>query len=430
MQAWVVGELSSFSRPGSGHWYFTLKDAKCQVRCAMFKGFNQRIRGIPKEGDQVRIRGKVSLYENRGDYQIIAEHIEPAGLGVLQQAFEELKYKLQTEGLFDPARKKPVPTLPRHIGVVTSSTGAAIHDILTVLERRFPSIPVTVYPTVVQGAAAAGEIVVAIRRAEQHGRADVLIIGRGGGSLEDLWCFNDEAVARAIANCPLPTVSAVGHEVDFTIADFVADFRAPTPSAAAEKLSPDQHDWLRHLEGQQARLAQSLQTTLRRLENQLGHLGARLRDPRRELMEKAQRLDELDSRLVTVTQNRLSRERVRLDHLRNRLAMQSPGRQLGLNQTRLGQVSDQLFSSMERLLLRKSERLGHLGQSLNVVSPLATLDRGYAIVQTSSQPVIRNAAELKPGDTLTARLSRGSVEATVVRIHVGSTDLSPTQNRD
>lgn len=430
LQAWVVGELSSFSRPGSGHWYFTLKDAKCQVRCAMFKGFNQRIREIPKEGDQVRIRGKVSLYENRGDYQIIVEHMEPAGLGALQQAFEELKYKLQTEGLFEAARKKPVPALPRHIGVVTSPTGAAIHDILTVLARRFPSIPITVYPTVVQGASAAAEIVAAIHRAERHGRADVLIIGRGGGSLEDLWCFNDESVARTIANCPLPTVSAVGHEVDFTIADFVADLRAPTPSAAAEKLSPDQHDWLRHLEGQQARMVQSLQTTLRRLSNQLGHLGARLRDPRRELMEKAQRLDELDSRLITVTRSRLSHEQTRIEHLGNRLAMQSPARQLGLNQTRLSQVSEQLRSNMERLLVRKSERLSHLGQSLNVVSPLATLDRGYAIVQTENQPVIRDAADLKPGDTLTAQLARGSVEATVTRIHDRSIDLPAVRDPD
>jgi exodeoxyribonuclease VII large subunit len=307
--------------------------------------------------------------------------------------------------------------------VVTSPTGAAIHDILTVLARRFPSIPVTVYPTVVQGASAAVEIVAAIHRAERHGQADVLIIGRGGGSLEDLWCFNDESVARAIANCPLPTVSAVGHEVDFTIADFVADFRAPTPSAAAEKLSPDQHDWLRHLEGQQARMVQSLQTTLRRLGNQLGHLGARLRDPRRELMEKAQRLDELDSRLITVIRGRLSREQTRIEHLDNRLAMQSPARQLDLNQTSLNQVSELLRSSMERLLVRKSEKLGHLGQSLNVVSPLATLDRGYAIVQTPNQQVIREAADLKPGDILTARLARGTVEATVTRSHDRSIDL-------
>ncbi|HBM51322.1 MAG TPA: exodeoxyribonuclease VII large subunit, partial [Marinobacter sp.] len=297
MQVWVEGELSSFSRPSSGHWYFSLKDQKCQIRCAMFRGANQRIRTLPKEGDQIRIRGKVTLYENRGDFQIIVEHLEPAGLGPLQQAFEALKMKLQAEGLFDPARKKPLPVTPRHIGVVTSPTGAAIHDILTVLARRCPAIPVTLYPTAVQGQAATADIVNAIDRAQRHGVADVLIIGRGGGSLEDLWCFNEEAVARAIAGCSIPTVSAVGHEVDVTIADFVADLRAPTPSAAAEKISPDQSQWLRRLAEQQLRLGQSARRLLLRLDQQLGHLAARLRDPRRELQDKAQRMDELDMRL-------------------------------------------------------------------------------------------------------------------------------------
>ncbi|MFW5824439.1 MAG: exodeoxyribonuclease VII large subunit, partial [Marinobacter sp.] len=240
MQVWVEGELSSLSRPSSGHWYFSLKDQRAQVRCAMFRGFNQRVRPLPKEGDQVRIRGRVSLYESRGDFQIIVEHMEPAGLGALQQAFDALKARLQAEGLFAPERKKPLPAMPRHIGVVTSPTGAAIHDILIVLGRRCPGIPVTLYPTPVQGQTATASIVAAIQRAVRHGQADVLIIGRGGGSLEDLWCFNEEAVARAIAACPIPTVSAVGHEVDVTIADFVADLRAPTPSAAAEKISPDQ----------------------------------------------------------------------------------------------------------------------------------------------------------------------------------------------
>ncbi|WP_166265930.1 exodeoxyribonuclease VII large subunit [Marinobacter caseinilyticus] len=417
MQAWVVGELSSFSRPGSGHWYFTLKDAKCQVRCAMFRSFNQRIRTLPKEGDQVRIRGKVSLYENRGDYQIIAEHIEPAGAGALQQAFDELKQKLQSEGLFDQARKKPIPDVPRHIGVVTSPTGAAIHDIVTVLARRFPAIPITLYPTAVQGAAASADIVAAIELAQRHGKADVLIIGRGGGSLEDLWCFNDEKVARAIANCRLPTVSAVGHEVDFTIADFVADFRAPTPSAAAESLSPDQLDWLRQLNRQELRLKQSMQAVIRKLSVQLEHLGARLRDPRRELMEKAQRLDELELRLRAGIQQRLTRERTRTENLENRLAMQSPARQLGVYAHNLAQTSERLHTGMQRQLTRHQERLSHLSQTLHVVSPLATLGRGYAIVQTEHQAVVRNAADLKPGDTLTARLANGTVDASVIRTH-------------
>ncbi|WP_166255288.1 exodeoxyribonuclease VII large subunit [Marinobacter salicampi] len=417
MQAWVEGELSSFSRPGSGHWYFTLKDSKCQVRCAMFKGFNQRIRPVPKEGDQVRIRGKVSLYENRGDYQIIAEHIEPAGLGALQQAFEELKLKLQHEGLFEQARKKPIPTLPRHIGVITSPTGAAIHDILSVLARRFPAIGVTVYPAVVQGQAGSGEIISAIRAAERHGKADVLIIGRGGGSLEDLWCFNDEQVVRAIAGCALPTVSAVGHEVDFTIADFVADTRAPTPSAAAETLSPDQLDWLRLLAQHEKRLMGGFQAVWSRLATRLEHLSTRLRDPRRELLEKAQRLDELDLRLQAVMGGRLTREVTRVENARSRLLAQTPARQLIRSQSQLEQLSARLHQSIQRLLVQRRERLTYTGQSLHVVSPLATLGRGYAIVGADQVPVVRSASELKPGDAITARLAEGSIDATVTATH-------------
>lgn len=427
MQAWVEGELSSFSRPASGHWYFTLKDAKCQVRCAMFKGFNQRIRPLPKEGDLVRIRGKVSLYENRGDFQIIAEHMEPAGAGALQQAFEVLKNRLQQEGLFDPARKKPIPTLPRHIGVVTSPTGAAIHDILTVLARRFPAIGVTVYPTVVQGQSAAADIVRAIGTAQRHGKADVLIIGRGGGSLEDLWCFNDETVARAIAACTLPTVSAVGHEVDFTIADFVADLRAPTPSAAAEKLSPDQRDWLRLLASQQDRLLNAFNGTRRRLATRLDHLAARLRDPRRQLQDKAQRLDELDLRLQAAISGRLERQATRLAHAHSRLASQSPVRRLALADQQVGQLSQRLDRAMWQLLGHKRERMAHAGQALHLVSPLSILSRGYAIVSTPDQAVVRRASDLAVGDPIAARLGSGSVEATVTRVRPDTP--SPSDSR-
>lgn len=419
MQVWVEGELSSFSRPSSGHWYFTLKDNKCQVRCAMFRGFNQRIRPLPKEGDQVRIRGKVSLYENRGDFQILVEHIEPAGLGALQQAFEELKQKLQLEGLFDPARKKPLPATPRHIGVVTSPTGAAIHDILTVLARRCPAIPVTLYPTSVQGQAATADIIAAINLAQRHGVADVLIIGRGGGSLEDLWCFNEEAVARAIAACRIPTVSAVGHEVDVTIADFVADLRAPTPSAGAEKISPDQHDWLRRLDDRTLRLASAARRTLKRMETQLDHLVARLRDPRRELLEKAQRMDELEMRLGKAVAQRLERDRVRTDHLDKRLAMQSPVRQLELAKLALAQLKERLQKAISVLMAHRRERLDYTGQSLHLVSPLATLGRGYAIVQDEKGRIIRQATELHSGNTITARLARGTVDATVTAINPG-----------
>ncbi|MEQ5814888.1 exodeoxyribonuclease VII large subunit [Marinobacter sp. NFXS11] len=416
MQVWVEGELSGFSRPSSGHWYFSLKDRKCQVRCAMFRGMNQRIRTPPKEGDQVRIRGKVTLYENRGDFQIIVEHVEPAGLGALQQAFEELKRRLLAEGLFEPARKKPLPSLPRHIGVVTSPTGAAIHDILTVLARRCPAIPVTLYPTAVQGKAATADIVRAIEAAQNHGVADVLIIGRGGGSLEDLWCFNEEAVARAIAACRIPTVSAVGHEVDVTIADFVADLRAPTPSAAAEKISPDQSDWLKQLRDREFRLSNAMGLALKRLGTQLGHLSARLRDPRRELLEKAQRMDELEMRLRKAIRQRLTTVGVRNDHLRQRLVMQSPHRQLSDSQDALRRVSERVVSVMQQDLKQRRDNLEHAAQTLNVVSPLATLGRGYSIVRDNNGNILRDASNVNPGDTISARVARGEMTAKVTSV--------------
>jgi len=420
MQVWVEGELSGFSRPSSGHWYFSLKDQKCQIRCAMFRGANQRIRTLPREGDQIRIRGKVTLYENRGDFQIIVEHLEPAGLGALQQAFEALKARLQSEGLFDPARKKPIPATPRHIGVITSPTGAAIHDILTVLKRRCPAIPITLYPTAVQGQAATADIVQAIDRAQRHGLADVLIIGRGGGSLEDLWCFNEEAVARAIAACAIPTVSAVGHEVDVTIADFVADLRAPTPSAAAEKISPDQQDWLRRLAEQQGRLGQSARRLLQRLDNQLGHLSARLRDPRRELLEKAQRMDELELRLNKVIRGRLDQQKQKTDYLLQRMSAQSPRRTLKTASEQTQQLEERLTLAARHLLRQKDERLQHIAQTLHVVSPLATLGRGYAIVRDDQGRIVRKAGDLETGDQITARLGRGSVSAQVTEINSSS----------
>jgi exodeoxyribonuclease VII large subunit len=416
MQVWVEGELSGFSRPSSGHWYFSLKDRKCQVRCAMFRGANQRIRTLPREGDQVRIRGKVTVYENRGDFQIICEHLEPAGLGALQQAFEQLREKLRQEGLFDNERKKPIPGMPRHIGIVTSPTGAAIHDILTVLGRRCPGIPVTLYPTAVQGEAATASIVRAIELAQAHGKADVLIIGRGGGSLEDLWCFNEEAVARAIAGCTIPTVSAVGHEVDVTIADFVADLRAPTPSAAAEKISPDQSVWHRQLVEQQLRLNAAMRRLLRITGTRLGDLAARLRDPRRELQEKAQRLDDMEQRLAGAFNRRLQRDATRVSHLQQRLTMQSPGRTLAQADSNVTQLGERLVKAMQLSLRQRREQLEHSAQTLNVVSPLATLGRGYAIVHRQDGSIARRASDLGPGEAITARLAEGTIEADVTAI--------------
>lgn len=424
MQVWVEGELSSLSRPSSGHWYFSLKDQRAQVRCAMFRGFNQRLRELPKEGDQIRIRGKVSLYENRGDYQIIVEHLEPAGLGALQQAFEALKARLQAEGLFAAERKKPVPDMPRHIGVVTSPTGAAIHDILTVLGRRCPGIPVTLYPTAVQGQAATASIVDAINRAARHNQADVLIIGRGGGSLEDLWCFNEEAVARAIADCPIATVSAVGHEVDVTIADFVADLRAPTPSAAAEKISPDQTVWLTRLDETWQRLAGAASRQLRQQETRLAQLAARLRDPRRQLQEKAQRLDEVELRFRHAIGQRLARERNHSNHLEQRLLAHRPSKQISEQARRVDQLAERLHTNLTRRLEGGHHRLETAARTLNAVSPLATLGRGYAIVSSDHQTVVRDPASLAPGDRIRAKLAKGMVDATVSAVHPTSDQTS------
>jgi exodeoxyribonuclease VII large subunit len=380
----------------------------------MFRSANQRVRPAPKEGELVRIRGKVTLYENRGDFQIIVEHLEPAGAGALQQAFEALKLKLFNEGLFGTERKKPIPVLPRRIGVVTSPTGAAIHDILTVLARRCPGIPVTLYPTAVQGQAATADIVAAIGQAVVHNRADVLIIGRGGGSLEDLWCFNEEAVARAIAACPIATVSAVGHEVDTTIADYVADLRAPTPSAAAEKVSPDQNIWLHQLQASSERLQAAMGRQHTTLENRLLQLSTRLKDPRRSLQEKAQRLDGLDLRLSRAMAQITQRLRVRTDHLQQRLAMQSPNRQLASARERVLWATTGFNLAVQQALKSRREQLDYAAQTLNLVSPLATLGRGYAIVKNDQGKIVRRAGQLEAGQTLSARVANGTVHAQVI----------------
>jgi exodeoxyribonuclease VII large subunit len=369
---WVEGEISNFARPASGHWYFTLKDAGAQVRCAMFRGANQRVRVVPRDGMLVLARARVSLYEARGDYQLIAEHLEEAGEGALRRRFEELKARLQAEGLFDAGLKRPLPTLPRRIGVITSPTGAAIRDILHVLRRRFPAIPVLIYPVPVQGAGAAREIAAALARAGSGGEVDVVLLARGGGSLEDLWSFNEEIVARAIRAAPVPVVSGIGHEIDFTIADFAADVRAPTPSAAAELVVPDRSEWLRSLAAASQRLQAAARRRLARARERLGWLGGRLArvHPRERLAMRAQRLDDLEARL---------------------------GR------------------AFERHLTSARTRLTTAVRTLNAVSPLATLERGYSIVLTADGQLVRAAGAVKAGDAVEARTARGTIHATVTR---------------
>ncbi len=340
---WVEGEISNFARPASGHWYLTLKDDQAQVRCAMFRNTNQRVGFKPANGTQVLIRCRAGLYEGRGEYQLVIEHMEEAGFGALQRQFEQLKQQLTAEGLFDNQHKKPMPESVRHIGVITSATGAAVKDILSVLNRRFPAIKISIFPTAVQGAPAAAQIVDAISNANRHGQCDALIVGRGGGSLEDLWPFNEEIVARAIFASEIPIVSAVGHEVDFTIADFVADLRAPTPSAAAELLSPDGEDMLNQFEGFEILLGEAMVRKIRQLEQRTDYLQKRLQHPGRKLQEQAQHLDHLDIRLRRAIAGNMQQQASRMNSLQDKLVRQSPRQALdsaAAAHHRLGETDD------------------------------------------------------------------------------------------
>ena len=326
---WVEGEISNFARPASGHWYLTLKDDQAQVRCAMFRNSNQRVGFKPANGTQVLVRCRAGLYEGRGEYQLVIEHMEEAGFGALQRQFEQLKQQLSDEGLFDNQHKKPMPDSVSHIGVITSATGAAVKDVLSVLGRRFPSIKVSIFPTAVQGEQAAKQIVEAIGNANQLGQCDALIVGRGGGSLEDLWPFNEEVVARAIFVSAIPIVSAVGHEVDFTIADFVADLRAPTPSAAAELLSPDGEDILNQFEGFEILLTEAMGRKIQQLGQRADYLKKRLRHPGHKLQEQSQHLDHLDIRLRRAINSRLEQRRERMNRVQSQLARVHSGEAIG-----------------------------------------------------------------------------------------------------
>ncbi len=416
---WVEGELSNVTRPSSGHLYFTLKDSQAQVRGAMFRSRNQLLRFRPAEGMQVLVRAKVSLYEARGDYQLIAESMQEAGDGVLQRAFEALKRKLELEGLFDPAWKKPLPVLPRRIGVITSPTGAAIRDVLSVLRRRFPAIPVLIYPVPVQGKDAGRAIAAMLHKANQRNECDVLLLTRGGGSLEDLWSFNEESVARAIHACSIPVVCAVGHEVDYTIADFVADRRAPTPSAAAELLSPDQQDWLAQLRGLEARLQRHQQQQLQGLRQRLRWLEQRLRlrHPGQLLRQQAQRLDDLELRSRLALRSRLRSLQAALDASLARLRENTPTHRLDRLELRRGALAQRLDNAMRQRLLEARRRLVQAGKALDTVSPLATLERGYAIVSRAGErTILRSASVVTPGEQIESRLAEGTLLCTVDKI--------------
>ena len=412
---WLEAEISNLARPSSGHWYLSLKDANAQVRCCMFRQRNMLCTFAVKDGQKVLVRARLGLYEARGEYQLVIEHMEDAGLGALQRQFEQLSARLLAEGLFAAERKRQLPKLPMRIGVITSPTGAAIRDILHVLARRFAAVPVLIYPVAVQGAAAAAEVCAAIATAGRRAECDVLILARGGGSLEDLWAFNQETLARAIVASSIPIITGIGHEIDFTIADFCADVRAPTPSAAAEMVVPDGEEWLASLRRIGSRLQRALLRSMESRAQRLRWLAGRaaLVSPSARLAQQAQRLDELEQRLSRSVGRLLAERRSALAELRSNLWQVSPIARVQGAAARHKLLLARLRASMLNYLRHSRERLAPLERTLNAVSPLATLQRGYAIVVAADGRILRNAADAAPGSIIEARLALGSVRAKV-----------------
>jgi exodeoxyribonuclease VII large subunit len=408
---WVEGEVSNFMRAASGHWYFSLKDANAQVRCVMFRGRNQFAGFTPANGDHVEIRALPSLYEARGEFQLGAESIRRAGAGRLYETFLKLKAKLEAEGVFDPARKRALPRFPRRLGIVTSPQAAALHDVLTALARRMPGLPVILYPTSVQGTGAGAQIAAAIRTAGARAECDVLLVCRGGGSLEDLWAFNDEAVARAIAASPMPVVSGVGHETDFTLADFAADLRAPTPTAAAELASPVRLELLgqleRHARQLQHHLDRKHHTELQRLD----YLARRLVHPAEQLQRRHDQLRQTGQRLQSAAHARITREQFGLQALGQRLV--SPLHAVRRDQQRLDGLGTRARHAAHSGLMQRRLTLSRLASSLVHLNPDSVLSRGYSMVQLESGAIVQDAAALDAGDRINIRFHRGQVRATV-----------------
>lgn len=457
---WVEGEISNLAMPGSGHVYFTLKDEAAQVRCAMFRNRNRNLRFTPENGQQVLLRVRVTIYENRGEFQLIVEHMEEAGSGALQRAYEALKDRLGKAGLFDAVHKKTLPVMPATLGIISSPDGAAVHDILSVIRRRFPAVDIIIYPVPVQGESAPAAIQDAISVALTRAECDVLIIGRGGGSLEDLWSFNDERVAQAIFDCPIPVISAVGHEIDFSIADFVADVRAPTPSAAAELAVPDANALLETLQNKHQRLQRTLMHQLhgarrhvhflqqrlprpdrfirlqktqhqrqlqqlhsalrRRLENQqqkVDYLSARLKHPSEQIVTNKRLVTALNQRLSQAHRARLNQHYVQLDNLRRRFYAQTPVSLIRQQQTHTAQLGQQLHQRMQQRLQLARRQLEQQTRTLSAVSPLNTLQRGYSITTRKQGELIREASQVRPGDAVEIRLQQGRLLCDVRETH-------------
>ena len=413
---WLSGEISNLTIAVSGHWYFTLKDHSAQIKCAMFRGNNSRAGFTPKHGQQVLVRAKLSLYEARGDYQLIVETMAPEGDGLLKQQFEELKCQLAAQGLFSESLKKPLPEIIKRVGIITSSTGAALHDILSVLQRRDPRLQVIIYPSQVQGQGSALSVASQIALANARHECDVLIVGRGGGSLEDLWCFNEPEVAYAIHHSQLPVISAVGHEIDVTISDFVADVRAATPSAAAELVSQHKTFVSTQLTTLVNRLKQSMLNTMQHKTHQQSVLKQTLlqHDPKHKLQQQAQHLDELSLRLQYAMQQKMQLQNNLTTQLKNRLQQASPGHHINIELQKQQQLSRQLTQAMAAKLTHSEQNLHHQIQQLNAFSPLATLARGYAIVKDESGKVSTDPATLKVGETIQVTLDKGQLNAKVI----------------
>jgi exodeoxyribonuclease VII large subunit len=412
---WVEGELGNVTRPASGHLYFTLKDARAQVRCAMFKPKSQWLRFVPREGLRVLARGRLTLYEARGDYQLVIDHLEEAGEGALRRAFEALKAKLAAEGLFDQGRKRALPAHPRRLAVITSPSGAAVRDVLSVLGRRFPLLEVDILPVQVQGEAAPAQIVSMRRRAADSDRYDVILVTRGGGSLEDLWAFNDEQLARAIAASPVPVVSAVGHETDFTLADFAADLRAPTPSVAAELLVPDARDLSTRLRTLDRRVQELQRHHLRQAMQRADRAALRLNAlrPQARLALIRRRQEDAMRRLQALWREQTEQRRARLRHAAAILRAAQPQRRLAQLQARLEALRVRPQAAVARQLQREALKLRGLARSLEAVSPLATVARGYAIVTRADGALVRSVDQVAPGDAVQARLADGELKLRV-----------------
>jgi exodeoxyribonuclease VII large subunit len=411
---WVQGEISNFKAHTSGHHYFSLKDSKSQISAVMFRGHNSRLKFRPTDGLEVIVRGRVSVYEPRGSYQIVCEMMEPVGAGALQKAFEQLKEKLKKEGLFDQLRKRPIPALPRHIAIVTSPTGAAIRDMLNVLSRRNKAVQVTLVPTLVQGEGCSAQIVEALRKASMLANVDVIIVGRGGGSIEDLWGFNDETLARAIAACPVPVISAVGHEIDFTIADFVADLRAPTPSAAAELVVKNTSDLAHRLEALQKMLRFSMLKHLRQESQRLESLTHRLVDPQRRLQDLVQRNDELFQRLIQSLSTYFEKKRLEL-----KVAVESlttPDQVIERKKAEIEMLSVKMKNQLDCIVELNKQRLAKSMALIDSLSPLKVVERGYSVVTTQKDELVKSTDQLKPGQEVSVRLMKGEFVATVKTI--------------